>query len=1243
MPYLATIDTINHFKSASPSKAGAEPEVFADSEKFNFLKHKNQQLLSPTKEINSIFLSSNKEDVLKMPTQNFYNVALQSGVNMNDVAPVHFNDGYGAAVAAEDGFSACDPGMFGYPHIDVPTNDAYKSNDQIFYDKVSHNKAYLDRVRGFKSNGIQIRVLGVSQNNAKSRVETQIKICIQLVTEKGGNEDKIQTWSHLKLPEHLVVKDKPRGRKDADGLSLLDRGILEMEAIVICASDPSKIVQTCSGCVQREKKRVKKKEMMGKKSIGDEEILDDNFEGSFLLEQSKIILFNCSRIVDFSSGDTILPSRITCYCRHHSEKLGFCIYFILRDYTKNIIATGISPAIMITDDHKSSKAVKPRKRVRNEEIEDQIARPNSPMPDKRLNQGLIDKKLMSQNRQKSLTKLSNLSTGPSLTSLTSLSELAIPNGMISPSLRSFVENLIYFPASDIFSSPQNMSQSSEPISPLTMPISRSRLSRLITSSAGSAYVPSMAYPALDLTSETSSSNGSPDMMSQIQMTTSLQDENTPIFSLQQSQSHANVNALTTLLQLQHQQQHQHRHHHQNQQQSQQQLSGLNQLMNNSNHFLALTEINPLTNSIIPNPVIMKVIPSEGPMHGGLEITVLGSGFYDGITAVFGDNAASSTQVWNQSTIVCILPPSVVSGPVPITIKEHPTPQGVSCNFLYTDDLDRSLLELALKLVGLRMTGKVDDARNIAMRIFSDSAAQNNYPVSTISGGNSVTTLARLHLLTRNAVTANLPISETEFENIILQAIKTIRGKLLSMICLATGHTLLHLAIIAKFNCLATWLIRNSSDLDAVDMNGFSALHFSAMMGSLNLAHELVFRGADTYIQTKLGFSVEVIAKQKGHNLIVKFIRDWKEIVMYNSSEQELSDSNEYEDFTEKEENDEYADEIFEFDQRVYDTTTNQVLKQQKSGESISGAKKAIKWSQAFFKWPEPSSVTTAPSRNLAGPHTPPEEPVDAKPLTLHQSPWMKTADAMFSSKGSKIEKTNNSPDTPAVTPGWYPFAHPGMTNFSIIPSVMQQFTIPNLGFALTMQDIQIPQIPQINFPAMNLPQFNLFQFLHQQQQQVVAAADPAVAAMAQQQNYFEYMRFWASLQGAAARQQQQQQKGASKMWQKQQIGNVVPVPSGSSESSVTVVESRDFCNSALHGEDRHHCAHNRSEDNSSQKIWIPLLIAVIAILLFRIFNDNIQESKNNVSRFGVAWAYNAMAGLESSTILPKNRREEVAI
>ena len=113
---------------------------------------------------------------------------------------------------------------------------------------------------------MQIRVLGVPQSGAKSRVETQIKLCIQLVTDDG---DKAQWWSHLKLPEHMVAKDKlkrqvmlstaPNGTRianvaglDSNNMPIRPEKMLFLSARVICASDPSKKVVTCLGCIQRE-------------------------------------------------------------------------------------------------------------------------------------------------------------------------------------------------------------------------------------------------------------------------------------------------------------------------------------------------------------------------------------------------------------------------------------------------------------------------------------------------------------------------------------------------------------------------------------------------------------------------------------------------------------------------------------------------------------------------------------------------------------------------------------------------------------------------------------------------------------------------------------------------------------------------------------------------------------------------------------------------------------------------------
>ena len=120
----------------------------------------------------------------------------------------------------------------------------------------------------------------------------------------------------------------------------------------------------------------------------------------------------------------------------------------------------------------------------------------------------------------------------------------------------------------------------------------------------------------------------------------------------------------------------------------------------------------------PAPRISRLIPGEGPVHGGIEVTVLGENFVRDLICVFGDSPAMTTHFWSSNTLICILPPSANPGPVVVGIKGLPlsVEEGNSLQlFTYKDDSDRSLLELALQVVGLKMTGRLEDAKNVARR------------------------------------------------------------------------------------------------------------------------------------------------------------------------------------------------------------------------------------------------------------------------------------------------------------------------------------------------------------------------------------------------------------------------------------------------------------------------------------------------------------------------------------------------
>lgn len=97
----------------------------------------------------------------------------------------------------------------------------------------------------------------------------------------------------------------------------------------------------------------------------------------------------------------------------------------------------------------------------------------------------------------------------------------------------------------------------------------------------------------------------------------------------------------------------------------------------------------------PHPKIDRLIPAQGPMHGGIEITLLGSNFRPemNVHALFGNSLAAETQFWSNNVLICKLPPSQRPGPVTVMLTGVPDevqPASGTPIFTYTDDGDRDL-------------------------------------------------------------------------------------------------------------------------------------------------------------------------------------------------------------------------------------------------------------------------------------------------------------------------------------------------------------------------------------------------------------------------------------------------------------------------------------------------------------------------------------------------------------------------
>ncbi|KAI8874649.1 E set domain-containing protein [Backusella circina FSU 941] len=219
---------------------------------------------------------------------------------------------------------------------------------------------------------------------------------------------------------------------------------------------------------------------------------------------------------------------------------------------------------------------------------------------------------------------------------------------------------------------------------------------------------------------------------------------------------------------------------------------------------------PLASARVPQ--IDRLVPSQGPIYGGTEVSILGSGFYQGLCCLFGEQLAT-TLYWSENTMVCLLPPASTPGPVVVSFKEHLLEQKEICIFTYYDASDQALLELALQLVGMKSTGKLQDAKQVAMGI--------------IVQGKSVDTD------TRNA----------------------------------NGHTMLHLLVLLDYTDLVkSWIEHKHDNLDVQDTFGMTALHLACHLGSLEMVKLLMEAGADATVRNKDGYLPSFFIPQNKHDI-----------------------------------------------------------------------------------------------------------------------------------------------------------------------------------------------------------------------------------------------------------------------------------------------------------------------------------------------------------------------------------------
>jgi uncharacterized protein len=387
-------------------------------------------------------------------------------------------------------------------------------------------------------------------------------------------------------------------------------------------------------------------------------------------EPFNIVQFNCPEVLSFSSGTVVFPLRITCYCRHHRERVGFHVHFTMSDHTGRVVGTGVTHPIMITDDHKSTGAnakQSPMTEIGWSQVPGEAAssvkvtsykRKHSHTHETTSDQGRKRLKIncVGGSRGERIG-ISRRSSSGSLTSPSVLTS-ALPTRATTPSQFSSSGPSGYF-CRTAPSSPRASDSLVVPNAEVSLPSPKSSVASPPPESTilDMPEVPLSAQSLVGLTSLADSEGG-------ISPSTFLPT------------APPSPEAMSVP-----------------------QFQPLQEPLNSAPPpFMFFPEPPPM--APVHQPRIHRLIPSAGPIIGGIEVTVLGSNFHPSLrlNCTFGGVMASSTQRWSDNTLVCILPPRPTSGVVAVWFNgiqkdEDGTPP---CLFTYTDESDRALLVSILK-------------------------------------------------------------------------------------------------------------------------------------------------------------------------------------------------------------------------------------------------------------------------------------------------------------------------------------------------------------------------------------------------------------------------------------------------------------------------------------------------------------------------------------------------------------------
>ncbi|KAL8962909.1 MAG: hypothetical protein Q9193_000762 [Seirophora villosa] len=244
-------------------------------------------------------------------------------------------------------------------------------------------------------------------------------------------------------------------------------------------------------------------------------------------------------------------------------------------------------------------------------------------------------------------------------------------------------------------------------------------------------------------------------------------------------------------------------------------------------------------AIVPaaTPMLARIIPSEGPVAGGIDVTIIGEGFHRGLDVLFADAVASKTTVLNSQLMVCVTPPSFQQGLVPVSLRGWNSPEHPLW-FRYVDSNEKDLMRLALSVYHHRNTGEQAYAGDVARSIIQRYRFQDRQHSEGGAHQQSEPFAMNLELAILGIIDL---IDQTD--SVVTPCYDAAQPN---------GQTMLHVAASLGYHRLVAGLLARGMNSDLLDRNGMSAMHMACLQGHAKVVRKLLSAGGDSTLRSLLG-------------------------------------------------------------------------------------------------------------------------------------------------------------------------------------------------------------------------------------------------------------------------------------------------------------------------------------------------------------------------------------------------------